>query len=152
MGFIYFSSHLGCPLRFENLPQTRQCEGFLVFGNFLYYDSLPETGLLPSSFVSLFIFYILPYLLLKMMGCFPGCLMSSASSQKLLCEVCSTFTCSLDEFVWEKVVSPSYSSAIFAPPTLCFKGAKHFYDTASHPCFFLNLCLSTFLFFFLSHR
>ena len=35
-GFMYFSSQLGCPLRFENFPQTRQCEGFLVFGNFLY--------------------------------------------------------------------------------------------------------------------
>ena len=35
-GFIYFSSQLGCPLRFENFPQTRRWEGFLVFGNFLY--------------------------------------------------------------------------------------------------------------------
>ena len=32
----YFSSQLGCPPRFENFPQTRQREGFLVFGNFLY--------------------------------------------------------------------------------------------------------------------
>ena len=31
-----FSSQLGCPLRFENFPQTRQCKGFLVIGNFLY--------------------------------------------------------------------------------------------------------------------
>ena len=31
-----FSSQLGCPPRFENFPQTRQCEGFLVIGNFLY--------------------------------------------------------------------------------------------------------------------
>ena len=35
-GFYLFSSQLGCPPRFENFPQTRQCEGFLVFGNFLY--------------------------------------------------------------------------------------------------------------------
>ena len=33
---FYFSSQLGCPPRFENFPQTRHCEGFLVFGNFLY--------------------------------------------------------------------------------------------------------------------
>ena len=66
----------------------------------------------PSSFVSLFIFYILSYLLLKMMGCFSGCLMSSTSDQKLFCGVCSAFKCSLDEFVGEKVVSPSYSSTI----------------------------------------
>ena len=31
-----FSSQLGCPLRFENFPQTCQCESFLVIGNFLY--------------------------------------------------------------------------------------------------------------------
>ena len=36
VGFIYFSSQLSCPLRFENFPQTHQCECFLVFGNFLY--------------------------------------------------------------------------------------------------------------------
>ena len=35
-GFYLFSSQLGCPPRFENFPQTRQREGFLVVGNFLY--------------------------------------------------------------------------------------------------------------------
>ena len=50
------------------------------------------------------------------MDCFSGCLMTSASDQKLFCEVCSAFSCSFDEFVGEKVVSPSYSSAILAPP------------------------------------
>ena len=50
------------------------------------------------------------------MGCFSGCLMSSASDQKSFCGVCSAFKCSFDEFVWEKVVSPSCSSAILAPP------------------------------------
>ena len=70
----------------------------------------------PSSFVSLFIFYILSYLLSKTMVCFSGRLMSSASDQKLFCEVCSAFSCSFDEFVGEKVVSPSYSSAILTPP------------------------------------
>ena len=73
----------------------------------------------PSSFVPLFIFYILSYLLSKTMGCFSGCLMSSTSGHKLFCEVCSVFKCSFHEFVGEKVVSPSYSSAILAsPPTL----------------------------------
>ena len=73
---------------------------------------------IPSSLVFLFIFYILSYLLLKTMGCFSGSLMSSASDQKLFCEVCSAFNCSFDEFSGEKVVSPSYSSAILAPPPL----------------------------------
>ena len=50
------------------------------------------------------------------MGCFSGCLMSSASIQKLFCGIYSAFKYSFDEFVGEKVFSPSYSSAILAPP------------------------------------
>ena len=68
----------------------------------------------PISFVSLFIFYILSYLLLKTMGCFSRCLMTSASIQKLFCGICSVLKCSFDEFVGEKGVSPSYFSAIFS--------------------------------------
>ena len=60
--------------------------------------------------------YILSYLLLQTMGCFSGHLMSSASDQKLFCEICSAFNWSLHEFVGEKMVSPSYSSTILAPP------------------------------------
>ena len=47
------------------------------------------------------------------MGCFSGCLMSSAGIQKLFCGIYSAFKCSFDEFMGEKVVSPSYSSTIF---------------------------------------
>jgi len=42
--------------------------------------------------------------------------MSSASIQKLFCGIYSAFKCSFDEFMGEKVFSPSYSSAILAPP------------------------------------
>ena len=70
---------------------------------------------IPTSFVSLFIFYIFSYLLSKAMGCFSGCLMSSAGIQKLFCGIYSAFKCSFDEFVGEKVVSPSYSSSILRP-------------------------------------
>ena len=52
------------------------------------------------------------------MGCFSGYLMSSAGIQKLFCGIYSAFKCSFDEFVGEKVFSPSYSSAILAPPLL----------------------------------
>ena len=41
--------------------------------------------------------------------------MSAASDQKLFCKLCSPFCCSFDEFVEEKVISPSYSSAILTP-------------------------------------
>ena len=34
--YLFFPSRSGCPPRFKNFPQTRQYEGFLVFGNFLY--------------------------------------------------------------------------------------------------------------------
>ena len=69
-----------------------------------------------TSFVSPFIFYILSYLLSKTMGCLSGCLMSSASIQKFFCGICPAFKCSFDAFVEEKVVFPSYSSAILGPP------------------------------------
>ena len=74
----------------------------------------------PTSFVSLFTFYIFSYLLLKTMGCFSGCLMSSAGIQKLFCGIYSAFKCSFDEFLGEKVVSLSYSSTILGPPPVCF--------------------------------
>ena len=77
---------------------------------------------IPNSFVSLFTFYILSYLLSKTMGCLSGRLVSSASVQKLFCGIRSVFKCSFDEFVWEKVVSPSHSSTILGPPPLFFVG------------------------------
>ena len=108
-----------CSLGFQNSPQTRWWECSLVFGNFSSFKT-PFPGWIsaPTSFVSLFISYIFSYLLLKTMGCLSGCLMSSASIQKLFCGICSAFKCSFDEFVGEKVVSPSYSSAILGLP-LC---------------------------------
>ena len=112
-----FSSRLWCSLRFQNSPQTRQWEGFLVFGNFSSFSTpSPRWVSVPNFFVSLFIFYILSYLLLKTMGCLSGCLVSSASIQKLFCSICSVFRWSFDEYVGEKVVSPSYSSSIFDLP------------------------------------
>ena len=78
--------------------------------------TFPGRSSVPTSFVSLFVFYIFFYLLSKTMGCFSGCLMSSAGIQKLFCGIYSAFKCSFDEFVGEKVVSPSYSSAILGLP------------------------------------
>ena len=79
------------------------------------WDGAPSLPLL-----SLFVFYMFSNLLSKTMGCFSGCLMFSASIQKLFCGIFSAFICSFDEFVGEKVVSPFYSSAILGPPPLCF--------------------------------
>ena len=84
----------------------------------LFKTPFPGRNSVPPSFVSFFVFYIFSYLLSKKMGCFSGCLMSSAGIQKLFCGIYSAFKCSFDEFVGEKVFSPSYSSTILAPPLL----------------------------------
>ena len=81
------------------------------------WDRAPSLPLL-SLFLS---FRYFSYLLSKTVGCFSGCLMSSASFQKLFCGICSAFKCSFNEFVRYKVVSLSYSSTILLPSTgSCF--------------------------------
>ena len=88
-----------------------------MFGNLsLKRDSLPGTELRPSLFcffLCFLYFFSSPF---EDLGCFSGCLTSSAGIQKLFCDIYSLFKCSFDEFVGEKVFSPSYSSAILAPP------------------------------------
>ena len=79
---------------------------------------LPSWDGFPS--LPLLSFYILSYFLSKTMGCFSGCLMSSASIQKLFCGICLALKCSFDEFVGEKVVSPFCSSTIFLLDSLYF--------------------------------
>ena len=80
------------------------CQGFLV----------RETcvGVLVSGAV----FLLSPF---EDLGCFSGCLMSSAGIQKLFCGIYSALKCSFDESVGEKVISPSYSPAILGPPVEC---------------------------------
>ena len=96
------------------VPRLTTDSAVRVFpGNFFFKTPFPGQSSVPISFVSLFIFYIFSYLFSKTMGCFSMCLISSASIQKLFCGIYSAFKCSFDEFVGEKVVSPSYSSAIF---------------------------------------
>ena len=76
-------------LKFPTDPPVR---GFpAIWKLILLHNSLPRKVLPPYSFVSLFVFYILFYLLLKRMDCLSGCLLSSASVQKLFSENCSAF-------------------------------------------------------------
>ena len=82
----------------------------------LFKTPFPGWSSVPTSFVSFFVFYIFSYLLSKILGCFSGCLMSSAGIQKLFCGIYSAFKYSFDEFVGQKVVPPSYSSAILGLP------------------------------------
>ena len=78
--------------------------------------SLPRTELPPHLlclFFSLLYFFLPVFEDSDLLFC---CLMSSASIQKLFCGVCSALKCFFEEFVREKVVFPSYSSAILGPP------------------------------------
>ena len=59
----------------------------------------------PTSFVSLFIFFIFSYLLSNTMGCFSGCLMTSASIQKLFMEFTQRSTVLLMN-LWGRKWSP----------------------------------------------
>ena len=74
------------------LPTDPQVRAFPGVWEILLF-STPYSGWvsIPNLFVSLFIFYILSYLLLKTMDCLSGYLVSSASVQKLFCSICSVF-------------------------------------------------------------
>ena len=68
------------PSEIPKLPTDLPVRGFPgVWKLLLLHDSLPGMGLIPNSFVFLFIFYILSCLLLKTMYCLSGCLVSSTS-------------------------------------------------------------------------
>ena len=102
----------------SKLPTDSQVRGFpAVWKLLLLHESLPRTVSVPNCFASLFVCYILSYLLLKRMGFLSGSLVFSASVQKLFHGSSSAFKWSFDEFVvGEKVVSQSYSSIILGPP------------------------------------
>ena len=80
-----------CYPEIPKLPTDPLVRGIPDVWKVLFYNSLFGRVSVPKSFVSLFIFYILSYLLLKKMGCLSGCLVFSASIQKLFCGIFSTF-------------------------------------------------------------
>ena len=55
---VFSPSLLCCPLRFQNSPQTRQWEGFLVFGNFPSFTTPLWDGSLSLTLLSLFLSFI----------------------------------------------------------------------------------------------
>ena len=85
-----FSSQLFCPLRFQNSHRPASERVSWCLETSLLQLCLGQI-FIPNSLVSLFIFYILSYLLSKTMDCLSGCLVSSASIQKLFCGICSAF-------------------------------------------------------------
>ena len=128
VGFNYLFIYLFFPLSYVALWDSKTCHrptdesvSWCLEMSPIFKTPFPGQIYVPTFFISLFVFYILSYLLSKTMGCLSGCLMSSASIQKFFCGIYLAFKCSFDEFVGEKVVSPSYSCAILGPPpTLSF--------------------------------
>ena len=104
--FFFFTPQLRCHLRFHNSLQTCLSEGFLLCGNFSSLQLLPQDESPSLSLLSLFFcllyFFLPPF---EDLGCFSGCLMSSASIQKLFCGIYLAFKGSFDEFLGEKEVS-----------------------------------------------
>ena len=78
-----------------------------MFGNFsLFKTPFQGQNSVPPSFVSFFVFYIFFLPPFGDLGCFSGCLMSSAGIQKLFCGIYSAFKRSFDEFVGGESVLP----------------------------------------------
>ena len=94
------------PSEISKLPTDPPVKGFpAVWKLLLLHDSLPRMGLIPNSFVSLFVFYILSYLLSKRMGCPSGCLVLSASIHKIFVEVAQHSNYLLMNY-WGRKLSP----------------------------------------------
>ena len=84
--FIYFFLPVMLPFEIPKLSIDLMVRGSPgIWKLLLLHDSLPGQVSIPNSFASLFMFYILSYLLSKTMGYLSGCLVSSASIQKLFC-------------------------------------------------------------------
>jgi len=91
VSFIYFFLLVTLSSEIPKLPTDLQVRGFTGVWKHLLLQLPPWDRSPPLTLLSLFIFYILSYLLSKTMGCLSGCLVSSASIQKLFCSICSAF-------------------------------------------------------------
>ena len=100
------------------LPRLTTDSAVRVFpGNFsLFKDSLPGTELRPFLFCIFFLSFIFfPTSFRRQWAAFLGAWCSLPAFRSCFVEF-TVFKCSFDEFVGEKLVSPSYSSAILRPP------------------------------------
>ena len=112
-GFYLFSLLVRLPSKIQKLlpdPPVRGLPGVWKLP-LLWLPS--RDGSLSLALLSLFLSFIFcPTSFWRQWAAFLGT-WCPLLDQKLFCGVCSVFKCSFDEFVGEKVVSPSYSSAIF---------------------------------------
>ena len=132
-------------------PQVRGFPAVWKFSSFM--TPSPGQFSVPNSFISLLVFYILPYLLSKRMGCLSGCLVSSASIQKLFCGSCSAFRWSF-LFVCSSLLNCGGESGLpvlflhhlrtagqwyFLLNPYILKVCVYFYHTQTMICFLTNL-------------
>ena len=104
--YLLFFLPVMLPSEIPKLPTDPLVRGFPgVWKLLLFMTPSPGWESIPNSFVSLFIFYIFSYLLSKTMGCLSGCLMSSASIQKLFVEFTQRSNV-LSMSLWERTWSP----------------------------------------------
>ena len=102
------------PLCHPQYPHTKGLPS--VWKPFLLHSSFPLVQV-PSLFFCLFyFFFLLPYPGTWGVSCLLGGLTSSASVQWVFCRSSSTCRCISDVSVRRKVISLSYSSAIFSSP------------------------------------
>ena len=100
-------------------PQSPPVKGLpSAWKPFLLHGSLPLVQV-PSLFFCLYFFFLLPYPSTWGVSCLLGGLTFSASVQWVFCR-CSTCRCISNVSVGRKVISASYSSAIFSTSTQNF--------------------------------
>ena len=105
---------LRSPPWLRSFPPPLPVKGFpSVWKFFLLHSSLPEVQVLSLFFCLCFFFFLLPYPGTWGVSCLLGSLRSSANGQWVFCRSCSTCRYISDVFVGRKVISTSYSSAIF---------------------------------------
>ena len=106
-----------CYPEIPKLPTDPLVRGIPDVWKVLFYNSLFGRVSVPKSFVSLFIFYILSYLLSKTMDAFLGAWCSLPAFRSSFV-VFSQRSNDLSMNLGGGVVSPSYSSAILGPSPL----------------------------------
>ena len=117
-----------CPLR---PPQSLPVKGLpTAWKSFLLHGSLPLVQV-PSLFFCLcYFFFLLPYPSTGGVSCLFGVRTFSASVQWVFCRSSYTCRCISTVSVGRKVISASYSSAIFSFPLFFFKTSL-----LEHNCF-----------------
>ena len=118
-GCVLLRGSEASPLRHPQSPPTKGLPS--VWKPFRLHSSLPLVQVPPLFFCLCYFFLLLSYPRTCGVSCLLGGLTSSASIQWVFYRSSSTCRCISDVSVGRKVISVSYSSAIFSSSLLCFK-------------------------------